>query len=111
MYDIHPISEIFASDDNPKFDSKNPYKIINSYFDNLPKIGIGGIDYLGKEKYKSEPNYWFTHTLSDIINSCIKNKLKLTEFNEYPEDISAVLEQLQKEKLIPLSFTLICEKE
>ena len=108
--EIHPFSEIFAPEDNEKFDSKKPYNIINSYFDNSPKICASGIDYLGKQKYKSEPNYWFTHTLSDIFNSCINNSIQLLEFDEYPRDVSAVLDHLQKDGMIPLSFILIGKK-
>ncbi|MEI6731302.1 MAG: class I SAM-dependent methyltransferase [archaeon] len=111
IYEIHPFSEVFASSDNNKFDSNNPYKITKSYFDNSAQMQETGIDYIGKEKYKSETNYWFTHTMSDIINGCIRNDIRITELKEYPFDVSAVLEHLQKDKLVPLSFSLLGIKE
>lgn len=111
IYEIHPFSEIFASSDNDKFDVNNPYKITKSYFNKSTQTQETGIDYLGKEKYKSETNYWFTYTMSDVINGCIQNNIRITELNEYPIDVSAVLEHLQKDKMIPLSFSLLGIKE
>jgi len=110
MYDIHPFSEVFAQKDDSRFDPKKPYAVIDSYFGTSPKINMTGLDYLGKQKYKSNPNYWFTHKLSDIFNSCIKNNIQILEFNEYSRDISAVFGHLEKDDLIPLSFILIGKK-
>jgi SAM-dependent methyltransferase len=110
IYEIHPFSEIFASDDDNRFNKDNPYKIIKSYFNKKPQPTESGIDYLGKEKYDSETSYWFTHKVSDIINGSVKNGILISEWNEYPFDVSACLEHLQDDKFIPLSFLMIGTK-
>lgn len=110
IYDIHPFSEVFASDDDDRFDKNKPYKIVKSYFNKEPQATESGIDYLGKEKYKSETSYWFTQRVSDIINGSIKNGILLNEWNEYPLDVSACLKHLQDDKLVPLSFLMVGTK-
>jgi len=110
MYEIHPFSEILASEDDDQFDKKNPYKIVNSYFNKKAQINDSGIDYLGKKEYKSETSYWFTHKVSDIINNSIKHGIKIDEWNEYPFDVSACLEHLEDDELLPLSFLMLGTK-
>ena len=108
IYDIHPFTEMFACADEAEFSKENPMKIVNSYFRKNPFVESGGLDYIGKTEYESNTTeYWFLHTISDIINSLIKVGFSISEFNEYNHDISANLEHLNDEKRIPKCYTLI----
>ncbi len=109
IYESHPFSEMLPSDDLKDAD---PLKIIDPYFKSEPYVELDGIDYVGKTNYKSEPQYWFVWTLSDIITSIINNDMKLIHFSEYREDISTMHRRTEEQKAdIPLSYILIAEKE
>jgi len=109
IHEIHPFSEMLPFDDD-----KQPLKlqIIEPYFKTEPYIDQGGLDYVGNSEYDSTTTqYWFVHTLSDILMSLIKNQLLVEQFFEYETDISAGHRQIEEAKAgIPLSYILIGRK-
>jgi len=38
------------------------------------------------------------------------NEIIIKEFTEYPHDVSAALEGLEKDKIVPLSYTILGQK-
>jgi len=110
IYESHPITDMYANQDEALYDSSQPYKVISSYFRKEPWIENSGIDYIGHSTYNSITNYGFTHTLSEILNSLVINYLILAEFIEYPHDISESCVHLEREGLIPLCYTLMAVK-
>jgi len=104
----HPFAEMLSSDDNKDAD---PLKIIEPYFKKEPYEENDGIDYLGKTTYKSQTQYWFVWTLSDIIMSILESDMKIVHFTEHKEDISAIHRRNQDADIdIPLSYIMISEK-
>lgn len=109
IYESHPFAEMLPADDNTDVD---PLKIIEPYFKAEPYVELDGIDYVGKTSYKSEPQYWFVWTLSDIISGIIKHDMKLIHFSEYREDISTMHRRNEELKAnIPLSYIMIAKKD
>lgn len=109
IHEIHPYSEMLPFDDD-----KQPLKlqIIEPYFKTEPYMDQGGLDYVGNSEYNSTTTqYWFVHTLSDILMSLIKNRLLIEKFFEYETDISAGHSQIEAAKAgIPLSYFLTGRK-
>jgi len=96
--------------DEPVYEAANPYKIVYKYFRDTPWIDNNGADYIGKTTYKSKTFTSFAHKLSDIITAISSNKIIIKEFIEYPHDVSAALEGLEKDKIVPLSYTILGQK-
>jgi hypothetical protein len=96
-------------------DSKeaDPLRIVDSYFQAEPIVEYGGLDYVGGSKYvSSKPQYWFVHTVSDILMSLIGNGISLEHFSEYEVDVSAGHKRVEEARLgIPLSYILIGRKQ
>ena len=108
IYESHPFAEMLPADDMVDVD---PLTIVEPYFKSEPYVELDGIDYVGKTSYKSEPQYWFVWTMSDIITGIIKNDMRLTHFSEYREDISTMHRRNEARKAdIPLSYILMAEK-
>jgi len=109
IHEIHPFSEMLPFDDE-----KAPVSlcIVEPYFKKGPYIEQGGLDYIGHSEYTSNTTqYWFVHTLSDILMSLLLNHLAMEHFYEYEADISAGHRQIEEAKAgIPLSYILICKK-
>lgn len=80
IFDSHPF---FLSMDEEKL-SKETYDIKYPYFGKLPDVGdsIGG--YASEEKHGV--NYFWMHTVSDIINALISAGLHIEFFNEFKEN-------------------------
>lgn len=110
IYEIHPFTNLLAMKDEPLYDPKNPYKIAYNYFRNDLWISNTGADYIGKTTYKSKTFTSFAHKISDIITAIGSNEIVIKEFIEYPHDISAGFEDLEKNQMIPLSYTIIGRK-
>ena len=109
IHEIHPIAEMLPCDDD-----KKPFNlcIVEPYFKKEPFKDQGGLDYVGHAEYDSTTTqYWFAHTLSDILMSLINNNLLIERFSEYETDISAGHRQIEEAKAgIPLSYILIARK-
>jgi ubiquinone/menaquinone biosynthesis C-methylase UbiE len=110
IHEIHPFSEMlpFDGDEPEEF-----LKIIEPYFKKDPYIDYGGLDYVGGTEHVSDkPQYWFVHTLSDIIMGMIENGVDIEHFYEYEKDISAGHQKIEKAKVgVPLSYILVGEKK
>ncbi|MGB2782854.1 MAG: hypothetical protein WBC45_02790, partial [Atribacterota bacterium] len=65
---------------------------------------------IGKTTYKSKTFISFAHKLSDIITAICSGKIIIKEFAEYPHDVSSSLESLEKDKIVPLSYTILGRK-
>jgi ubiquinone/menaquinone biosynthesis C-methylase UbiE len=109
IYEAHPFSEIIPFDDDPRVVT---LRIVDSYFKTDPYIDVGGLDYIGGATYEAHTTqYWFTHTLSQIITALIENSLALEHFSEYPHDIGAGHRQTEELNLgFPLSYIMVARK-
>jgi ubiquinone/menaquinone biosynthesis C-methylase UbiE len=110
IYEIHPFTNLLALKDEPVYEAANPYKIVYQYFRNDPWVSDTGADYIGKTTYKSKTFISFAHKLSDIITAICSGKIIIKEFAEYPHDVSSSLESLEKDKIVPLSYTILGRK-
>ncbi len=108
--EMHPLTNMLSATPDEVYDQKHPIELKFSYFNTEPWIDDDGLDYIGKTTYKASPAYTFGHTLSSIFNAIITNGLVITEFNEYPKDISNVFSHIKVEMGIPLSYILISKK-
>lgn len=111
IYEQHPFQYMLATEDDKEFDPKYPLNVVYSYFRTEPWVYNDGIDYIGGTSYKSSTTYDFTCKLTNVINSVIKNGIRLDEFTEYSHDISNEFEMQAKEQLLPLCYILIGVKE
>lgn len=106
VHEMHPLLDMYSPN------SASETAPVESYFRTEPFVETTGIDYLGKESYKSEPTYWFPHTLGGIVTSLVEAGLEIRELVEKPEDISAVYAYLeQSEVRLPLSYVLFARKK
>ena len=110
IHEIHPFSEMLPFDDSKEAD---PLRIVDSYFQDEPIVEYGGLDYVGGSKYvSSKPQYWFVHTVSDILMSLVENGVSLEHFSEYEMDVSSEHKQVEQARAgIPLSYVLIGRKQ
>ena len=110
IYEIYPFTNLIAWKDEPNYELSNPYKIAYKYFRDTPWIDNNGADYIGKTTYKSKTFTPFAHKISDIITAIGSNEIAIKEFIEYPHDVSTHLEDLEKDHILPLSYTIIGRK-
>jgi len=105
LHEMHPVSEMLPFDDDPDAD---PLRIISPYFKREPYVEYGNLDYVGRQPYASDkPQYWFVHTLADILNAVIGAGLIIERLDEYPEDISAGHRRVEQAGAgVPLSYLL-----
>jgi len=108
-HEIHPFSEMLPFDDA---EDEDALRIVDPYFKKEPYIDYGRLDYVGGEQYTSaKPQYWFVHTLSDILMGLIENQIFVEFFSEYEKDISSVHKRVESAQAgIPLSTILIGRK-
>jgi SAM-dependent methyltransferase len=110
MHEIHPFYEMLPFDNDAVGD---PLRIVGPYFKPAPYIEYGGLDYLGNVDYPSAAaQYWFVHTMSDIITSLIACGLSLEHFREYEAAITPHQRPIEQLKAgVPLSYTLVARKQ
>jgi len=110
IHETHPFSEMLPFDDDKAAD---PLRIVDSYFQDEPIVEYGGLDYVGGSKYvSSRPQYWFVHTVSDILMGLVEIGISLEHFSEYEMDVSAGHKRVEAANSgIPLSFILIGRKQ
>jgi SAM-dependent methyltransferase len=106
IYEEHPVANMFKIN-NQKTD---PLKIELPYFNTKANEEQSSLEYLSGTNYEASPRYWFSHTLSSIINSLISKNLQIQSLDEYPHDISEAFRSLATYGLAPLSFILIAKK-
>lgn len=103
IYEVHPILNMF--------DPGTGLEIKHSYFQNEPMVEEAVPDYLDPTTIVQGISYWFPHKISDVIDSCLKQGLTLTHFEEYGHDISAAFAAFEHfEKKPPLCYSLIAAK-
>ena len=92
------------------YDKQDELKIAYSYFKQDPFIDSNGLDYIGNTQYEAKPTCAFPHNISKIMTSILTNNLTLVEFQEYPHDISADFNYLEKYEMLPMCYTLVAQK-
>jgi SAM-dependent methyltransferase len=109
IHEIHPLSEMLPTDYT---EEDNVLRIIEPYFKAEPYVDYGGLDYVGGSQYASDkPQYWFVHTLSDILMALVENDIALEHFSEYPKDVSSSHRRVEESRAgVPLSYILIGRK-
>jgi SAM-dependent methyltransferase len=103
IYEMHPILNMFDADKGLAVEA--------SYFQSEPFMDGEGPDYLDSSQMVKAVSYWFPHKLSDVIGGCLKHGLRLSTFEEYAHDISAVFATFERfAKKLPLSYSLLARK-
>lgn len=109
IHEVHPITDVL-----PLGDSEEPESLIfaQPYFKEEPYVEYGGLDYVGNsEHYSNFPQYWFIHTMSDILMSLINNGIDIEYFLESPTALSPNHRHIEETSAgIPLSYFLIGRK-
>ncbi|MHB0856749.1 MAG: class I SAM-dependent methyltransferase [Anaerolineae bacterium] len=106
IYEMHPLLDLFE-----EADQDDPPRIQHSYFRTQPFIDDMGLDYYGGTAYQSAPSYWFHHKLSDVIEGCLRNGLRVESLREYEHDVSMVFEHFERHThRLPLSYTLTARR-
>jgi SAM-dependent methyltransferase len=110
IHEIHPFSEMLPFDADKAVE---PLCIVDSYFQDEPIVEYGGLDYVGGSKYvSSKPQYWFVHTVSDILTGLIGNQLCIKHISEYEMDVSAGHNRVEQARAgVPLSYMVIGKKQ
>ena len=111
IYEQHPFTYMLAAPDEPDFDKEHPMEAAYSYYRTEPWANDTGIDYVGGTIYKGKEAFSFTQKLSDIFNAIIRSGINILEFDEYHHDISEMWGHIEKEKKVPLCYTLVGKKK
>ena len=110
VYEMHPILDMMATLEGPEYDPVDELKIVFPYFSSTPWTSMEGLDYIGGTVYDGKESISFPHTLSDILSAVIGSGFVLSEFREYPHDISEAFAHLEKYQKIPLCYSLVARK-
>jgi 2-polyprenyl-3-methyl-5-hydroxy-6-metoxy-1,4-benzoquinol methylase len=109
IHEIHPFSEMLPFDNS---DVENRLQIVDKYFHDGPIIENTSLDYIGGEQYKAKTQYWFVHTISNLVMALNNNGFKIIEFIESPCDFAAIHKKVEQlNALIPLSMIILGEKK
>ena len=101
--EIHPIVNMYEEGDTSA--------LAYSYFNKTPCKDETGLDYFTNKTYKAKANYWFDHTLADILNGAIEANLELRYFNELPNNLGNVCGDLEAiECNPPLTMNMVFTK-
>ena len=79
MEEIHPVLGMY--------EEGTPSTLTYSYFNSEPFKDTDGLDYFTGQKYDAKENYYFEHTLSDILMSAIASNLQLEHIQELPYNV------------------------
>jgi SAM-dependent methyltransferase len=106
IHEIHPFFEMLPVG---KDQDAGSLRITGPYFKAEPYAEQGGLDYVGNSEYPAtSTEYWFVHTLSDIIMGMIDNGVGIEHFSEYPTAVSPDQHQFEEANAgIPLSLVLL----
>jgi SAM-dependent methyltransferase len=83
VYEQHPIMQMLEPG------AADPHKPVNSYFKAGPFEDTGAIVYDGTKDLPGKPQYWFVHTLGDLMTAALDRGLAVEHFREYPHNISS----------------------
>ncbi len=109
IHEIHPVAEMLPEN----ADATDVLRIVGPYFTSEPYVDYGGLDYVGGSQYTSTiPQYWFVHTLSDIMMGLIENRIAIERFYEYATHVSPQHKRIEDTRAgVPLSYILIGRKQ
>lgn len=85
-------------------------QIKNSYFNQKPVPDDKALYYLGPNYVNIGKQYFYQHTMSDIVAAMINNNFDLTELSEFPEDVSVSFERYQNAIQVPMSLMIVAKK-
>jgi len=106
VHETHPYTELLSTPEEQEFDPARPYHAHRSYFADVaweeePRMAYGDPAFRNELSFISYP-----HTLSDIFHGTISAGIRITDFREYPHDISSSFSHIQEDGRVPLSFLL-----
>lgn len=110
MYEMHPMLDMMALPGDDNYNAQDELKIANSYFRTEPFVDENGLDYIGKTSYQGKAAYSFAHTLAAVLNALLVNRLALLHIREYPNDISATFQHLEKYQKLAMSYSVVARK-
>ncbi|MFU8792775.1 MAG: class I SAM-dependent methyltransferase [Acholeplasmataceae bacterium] len=102
--ETHPLINMLATKDEHNFNENHPKDNVNDYFKLEPWTDIEGMGYMTNEKTKNT-FVSFSHTLSDMINAMIINKIQIEHIEEYDQCIANLFDHLNQQG-IPLSILI-----
>ena len=109
MHEIHPFSHMIKLQ-NIGFSRK--IKFSESYFNRRILSGKNMVTYFPGRYPKLDKQYVFPHTISDIMKDLLSNRFIITDFTEYPEDISGLFQYVEDLDIkFPLSYILVAKKK
>jgi len=106
VYEQNPILHMFEDSDESV-----PPKIQSSYFRDDPWIDTESLDYFGDIDYESEPQYWMDLKLSDVSMDCIRARLIIVYFEEFPHDVGTWKNFENQAAQLPLSYSLVAYQD
>jgi len=93
------------------YEEGSPSFLDSSYFNKEPFRDTDGLDYFTYKKYDAKENFWFHHTLEDILMSAKSNKLGLEHIKELNYNISNFCADLENvDNNPPLGINLAWRK-
>jgi hypothetical protein len=106
VYEQHPIMNMFEPGD------ADPMTPVHSYFKAEPFEDQGAIVYDGAQGLPGATQYWFVHTLGDLMSAGLEHGLALEHFREYPHNISSAEFDVYngQEAQLPASYVLVARK-
>lgn len=106
IYEMHPFLEVLDPENKAE-----PLKVVNHYFNDEPLSDEVGMDYYGKQQYKSHVSHWFAQSFTKIFGGLADNGLVIRTLTEYPHDISEVFAHLKQQPLkLPLCYILHAQR-
>ena len=100
----HPFTNMLAQPGDDEYISEYPANSVFSYFSH-EWIGNGGMAYMVGKWYESKTFTDYTHSLSEILGAMCQNGIVITNFQEFPYDISGGFESMTQ-KEFPLSMII-----
>lgn len=110
LVDLHPFALMSPHYQATSEGSGAQVVLFDPYFQPKP-YWTSGLDYLGRTEYEGKQYCLFSHKMSDIINAITKSGLTINALEEYPIDISGQYNSAEAKNTIPLSFSLIAQKQ
>lgn len=107
--EIHPVTEMLPYDGLTELD---PLRIHEPYFRDDPYVDLGGLDYVGGTTYDStHPQYWWVHTLGQVVTGLVEAGCAIERLEEYPRDTSGGHRRQEQSGIaIPLSYVLLAKR-
>jgi len=106
IYEMHPFLEVLDPENKLE-----PLKVLNHYFNDEPLSDESGMDYYGKQPYKSHVSHWFAQSFTKIFGGLADNGLVIRTLTEYLHDISEVFAHLERQPLkLPLCYILHAQR-